>query len=67
MNDYTPLLISWNDKNKQLTLLSQREQVPLMHIFPENEYEISGFMRKKNCIQLICLREKIAMKRDVTK
>jgi hypothetical protein len=25
MNNYTPLVISWNDKNKQLTLLSQRK------------------------------------------
>jgi hypothetical protein len=25
MNNYNPLLISWNDKNKQLTLLSQRK------------------------------------------
>jgi hypothetical protein len=24
MNNYTSLVISWNDKNKQLTLLSQR-------------------------------------------
>jgi hypothetical protein len=25
INNYTPLVISWNDKNKQLTLLSQRK------------------------------------------
>jgi hypothetical protein len=25
MSNYTPLVISWNDENKQLTLLSQRK------------------------------------------
>jgi hypothetical protein len=27
MNNYTPLMISWNDQNKQLTLFSQRKLV----------------------------------------
>jgi hypothetical protein len=45
MNNYTPLVISRNDKNKQLTLLSQRK-LALTAINKPLHYKIIGAPKK---------------------
>jgi hypothetical protein len=49
MNNCTPLVISWNDKNKQLALLNQLNKIKIKSLTkdknvndPKHMYEISG-------------------------
>jgi hypothetical protein len=46
MNNYTPLLISRNDKNKQLTLLSQHKLALPGKIYVNGSVNLEGHLKK---------------------